>query len=249
MKEAYQTFVAVFRAATGMDLLSYNQAQVIRRLEPLLKKHQLSFVELAEKMVTNRELVQETMDRLTIHYSEFFRDKSFWTILRKHLSVLATNSSILKAWSAGCGNGEEAWSLAFYLEEFFPGGNYTIIASDIDSEALKQASRGLYSHVKGMTDTQAVKYFDVVPQGFEVKMQYRSKVKFLKLDLLQDHYPEQLHLILCRNVLIYFHQRAKANIGRQMAMSLQRGGLLCLGNTEYIENADLKQLTGNIYIK
>jgi chemotaxis protein methyltransferase CheR len=251
MKQEYHFLVRVFKDITGIDLSYYNQAQVVRRLEPMLQKYG-TFQQLALNMTDDSRLVQEAMNRITIHFSEFFRDRSFWTTLTRLVKELSNKTHHINAWSVGCGNGEEAWTLAFVLAEALPQGNYSIVASDIDPDALKTASGGLYSRLKGMSVAQAQvsKYFTEHSQGYKVKDMFHKQVTFFKHDLIKDPFPHNLHLILCRNVMIYFRQGIKEKVGEKMAAALVDGGLLCLGSTEYIDIQDFSgRADNNIYIK
>ncbi|MCX7796982.1 MAG: chemotaxis protein CheR, partial [bacterium] len=110
---------------------------------------------------------------------------------------------------------------------------------DIDMEALKRAKEGIYKseELKNISEERLRKYFTKLDnEYYRIIDKIRLSIRFEYLDLLKDKYPKGIHLILCRNVIIYFTQEAKDEVFKRLAESLEIDGILFLGNTERIFN-------------
>ena len=118
----YEIFVEKVKRKTGIDLALYKEAQMKRRLASLYEKKGFrSFVEFYNAMESNRELMDEFLDRMTINVSEFYRNGKRWDVLeQKIFPRLLKESSRLKVWSAACSTGEEPYSLAMVLSKLQP---------------------------------------------------------------------------------------------------------------------------------
>ena len=126
------------------------------------------------------------------------------------------------------------------LAEFVPISQIEIIATDLDNEVLSKAKKGYYPEksVKGLPKKYQDKY--IVNDGsgvVKVSDKLKSCIKFQQHNLLRDPYPTGVHLIVCRNVMIYFTDEAKDEIYKKFAASLVTGGVLFVGSTEQIIGA------------
>ncbi|HST01105.1 MAG TPA: protein-glutamate O-methyltransferase CheR [Usitatibacter sp.] len=171
--------------------------------------------------------------------SEFFRQpERFIELQQKWLPKLLGNRKQLKIWSAGCSIGCEPYSLAMILSELDPRGAHNIIATDVDLPILNRAREGtgyLPAEVRAVPPAIARKYFVQEAGGtFKVSEEIKRKVTFRRHDLLSYAYPRDLDMILCRNVVIYFTDAAKAHIYRGFAGALRADGLLFIGGSEMI---------------
>lgn len=239
----FRLFALTVKELIGLDLTSYNPRQLYRRLE-----HQLSRVgcrdlaEYAALIRRDRRRAEELASFITINVSQFFRDVHLWETLAdplRHyvLDELPARGSRprLRAWSAGCSVGAEAYSLAIFLTELHLPVAFHILATDVDEEALKVAVAAIYQEreLAGLSDERRREFF--VPQGkagWQVRGDLRKAVTFRRHDLLRDPYPLGMDLILCRNVVIYFTPEAKQRVQEALARSLRPGGLLFVGATE-----------------
>lgn len=183
----------------------------------------------------------EEIDRLfqaiTVQVSGFFRNPAAWRRLRAAAQALASSwTTPLLGWSAGCATGEEAYSLAMLLDRTAgEGREWWVDATDIDAGALSVARGARYS-----ADAEAVvlaeagsEYGSLKDDRFEVAPRVRSAVRFHQGDLL-DGPPGGLryHLVVCRNVLIYFADLGQRRILEVLTRALLPGGLLMLGKAE-----------------
>lgn len=236
----YALFKRKIKELLGIDLDGYKDEQIKRRIRILMDrvgaKDFLTFYKAIEK---DERLRKDFIDKVTINVSEFFRNIDQFEILKsKILPRLKERFDLLNIWSAGCSYGNEPYSIAIILDEL-KIKKYNILATDIDEDALKKAKEGIYrvEEMKGISQERLTKYFiKVDSEHYRILDSIRTSVKFDRLDLLKDQYPKGMHLILCRNVIIYFTQEAKDYVFKKLAESLREGGVLFLGNTERIFN-------------
>lgn len=236
---AYENFTTKVHQKFQIDLRLYKEAQMKRRLTSLRNKRGFNdFTSYFNAMLHDPVLSSEFIDRITINVSEFYRNPSRWDVLRdKVIPQLAKGKSSLKIWSAACSTGEEPYSLAILLNEHFSQLTPTIIATDIDDNALAHAKQGIYSEqaLKNIPKGKKSKYFTYKDNNtYKVDHALKKHIHFHKHNLLEDKYPENIDLIVCRNVLIYFTDEAKQNIYNGFSHSLVSEGILFVGSTEQI---------------
>ncbi|MGF1601995.1 MAG: CheR family methyltransferase [Thermosynechococcaceae cyanobacterium] len=198
------------------------------------------------------------LDFITIGESYFFRDQDQFEVLRSHLlpdliaqQRLAHAEGLiphlsLRLWSAGCSTGEEPYSLAILLQELLPDlsqWQISILGTDINPVALNKARQGIYRNWSfRQTNPQLkVRYFQSVPQGWQIHDSIRSQVIFRGLNLLTDPFPngslKNLHLIVCRNVFIYFDTATIAGILNKLQATLDPKGYLVTGHAELYDQS------------
>jgi chemotaxis protein methyltransferase CheR len=226
---------------TGLDLTSYKAPQMHRRLSALLTRLRIDgFAEYARVLEKDATRRQEFRDYVTINVSEFFRDGNrFADLEQRLLPELLKTSASLRAWSAGCSIGAEAYSIAMVLQELAPRGAHTILATDVDQTILdtaKAANAYGPSDVRNVGAERMRRWFVADQAGrFAVGPAPRTMIRFAKHDLLMDAYPNgPFDLIACRNVVIYFTEEAKERIFQGFVRALRPGGVLFVGGTEAI---------------
>ena len=239
LPKGYENFLKVFQKRSGLDLTAYKNRQMIRRLKSYLNRVKLSnFEELSLLLLESDEALQHLKDFVTINVSEFFRNRERFEHLSSHvLPELIGRFGTLRIWSAGCSIGAEPYSLAILLEELDPKGRHRILATDVDQTVLKQAAEGVFGEdkLKEVSRERLQHHFQAVGDNtWKIVPRIRRWVDFRHHNLLKDRYPSNVHLILCRNVVIYFNDEAKNAIYRGFAQSLVPGGYLLVGNTESI---------------
>jgi chemotaxis protein methyltransferase CheR len=148
----------------------------------------------------------------------------------------------LKIWSAACSTGDEPYSLVMALSRHLDLKDIKITATDIDKQVLATAKTGLYSakSIAAVPDDFKKKYFTKVGASFQISEDIKKCVEFKEGNLLRDAYPTGCHMIVCRNVVIYFTEEAKHDIYDKFNKSLMNGGLLFIGSTEQV--MDYKEL-------
>ncbi len=235
----YSYFQRKVLEITGIDLSSYKSEQMKRRLCTLMTRcgsHNL--FEYSRLISQDEARRQEFKDFVTINVSEFFRIPDKFEYLRKRIvPALLEGRRRLNVWSAGCSDGCEPYSLAIMLQEMSPLGQWRILATDIDATVLERARRGIYpeSQLRNLSGGQLQKYFVPLGKEFRLADQVKKRIEFKIHDLLRSPYEDDLDLIVCRHVLIYFTEDAKDEIFRRFNSSLRTGGVLFVGGTEMIK--------------
>ena len=185
---------------------------------------------------------ERLLDALTINVTKLFRNWStFDAIARTVVPILWEGTARpIRGWSAGCSSGEEAYSMAVLFHrhatmrgESVDASRVHVHGTDIDRASLEAARRGQYGE-PAFADTPIDlrrRYFSQRPP-FEVAPEIRSLVSFERRDLIVDPPPGGMHLIACRNVLIYFDRNTQENLFQRFHDALAPGGFLVLGKVE-----------------
>ena len=233
----YDIFKDQVYRLTGIDLNSYKETQMKRRIDQLIARHGLSgYDDFVTNLKSNSTLLKDFLNYLTINVSEFYRNPDQWSIVRSRIVPLLINTfgPDLKIWSAACSTGDEPYTLVFVLSDNIPMNRIRITATDIDDLVLKTAQEGIYSEKSfpALPKEYKDKYFIKREDKYEVLPEVKRCVDFKQHNLLADPYPSNLHMIVCRNVLIYFTEETKEQIFRKYYHALAPGGILFLGSTE-----------------
>lgn len=234
----FTAFVAGFKGLTGIDLALYKEAQMKRRLTTLRQRRGYdTFASYFQVVQRDKELLAELLDRMTINVSEFWRNPNRWEVLEgRFLPELLQRSRRIKCWSAACSTGEEPYSLAMILARQGALGDARLVATDIDDNALAKAKLGVY-HERSLKDVPKAyidAYFRKEGESYYVADELKRGVAFAKGNLLTDPFDGGFDLIICRNVMIYFTEEAKALLYRKFSDALRPGGILFVGSTEQI---------------
>ena len=257
LADTYSQFKEKILRKTGINLSSYKEAQMKRRIESLASRNGfndlLDYYAMIDK---NKEKFDEFINFMTINVSEFFRNPEQWSIVETKLfpTLLQKNKDI-KVWSAACSTGEEPYTITMILSRLMPLNKITVDATDIDDGAMAKAKAGVYaqSSLKNVPKDLKEKYFKQNADGkFEISNEIKSRVQFKKHNLLKDSYIDKCDLIVCRNVMIYFTDEAKSEIYQKFSNSLKPDGVLFVGSTEPIigpQQYDLKSLKTFFYGK
>ena len=237
----YEKFKKDILALAKIDLNSYKEKQMRRRINTLItKNHIATYDEYVALIKKDKEKFEQFINFLTINVSEFYRNPDQWKILENEVfpKLIQKFGKNLKIWSAACSTGDEPYSLVMALSRHLPLENIHIIATDIDKQVLDKARLGIYNEksIASVPDDFKKKYFKQVGSSYQISDQIKKCVEFREHDLLKDAYPSDCHLIVCRNVVIYFTEEAKDEIYRKFNRSLVNDGLLFIGSTEQITN-------------
>ncbi|WP_339249990.1 protein-glutamate O-methyltransferase CheR [Sporosarcina sp. FSL W8-0480] len=236
----YTNFVINIKSKIGIDLSLYKEAQMKRRITSLYEKRGFAnFTEYYLAIYQDKMLLEEFLDRITINVSEFYRNPQRWEVLdEKILPELISENRFLKAWSAACSTGEEPYSLAMVLASHVPLGDISILATDLDAGVLDKARVGVYTErsLKEIPSKILDRYFINKGQHYQVKDEIKRTVQFKQHNLLNDYYGYGYDLIICRNVMIYFTDKAKEQLYINFSKALRPNGVLFVGSTEQIFN-------------
>lgn len=236
----FDQFIAFVKMKTNIDLAQYKEVQMKRRLTTLRDKRGFAtFAQYSEALVQDKSLFAELLDRITINVTEFFRNPARWDVLhQRFLPELIQQSSnrSLKVWSAACSTGEEPYTLAMLLHQLQVLKQTELQASDLDPLALQKAKEAVYID-RSLKDTPQVyieRYFVEEDGLYRIIDTLKQAIKFRQQNLLADTFEKNYDLIVCRNVMIYFTEEAKAILYQKFADALRPGGILFVGSTEQI---------------
>jgi chemotaxis methyl-accepting protein methylase len=232
--------LSIVRARRGIDFAGYRRGTLERRLaNRLLAVREPDGERYLDRLRESEEEVDKLIEALTIKVSRFYRNADVFDALRStFLPELTARFAPdrLRVWSAGCGRGEEAYTLAMLLDD--AGGG--VDATDIDETALAAARAGRYAGDAFAELPPALFRFvrtasDESPWSVVPEVQLR--VRFERHDLSAAEGPpdgRRYHLVCCRNVLIYFDASLQSRANRVLIDSVVPGGLLCLGEAEWL---------------
>lgn len=185
------------------------------------------------------------MAALTINVTRFFRDATAFDALESVGYPLLRERfpDGIRAWSAGCSHGQEAYSLAIGLGEAIGVDTVSVHATDIDAESLTAASRGVYAeHALADVPLERRRRWFSAAAPAQVRASLQRMVRVERHDLLRDAIPSQhYHLIACRNVIIYFSRDAQQQLFSALYDALVPGGLLVLGKVETLVGPSREQ--------
>ncbi|MGE5576996.1 MAG: CheR family methyltransferase [Syntrophothermus sp.] len=238
---SYAEFKRKILKKSGIDLNSYKQQQMQRRINALMDTVGVkSYEEYFRLLEENPQRYQEFLKRLTINVTEFMRNPERFEELEKDIlpQLLVKNRGI-KVWSAGCATGAEPYSLAILLHDLDPRGStqgsHRILATDVDRQVLEKARQGVYqtAELRNLNPDRLAKYFTRLgPDSYQVTEELKKMVDFRQHNLLTDSFEEDFDLILCRNVVIYFTEDAKDKLYHRFYEALKPGGVFLVGGTE-----------------
>lgn len=239
--DGYEQFKRDIFNLTHIDLSCYKEKQMKRRIDTLIEKNKCkSYSEYVVLIRSDKVRFEEFLNFFTINVSEFYRNPEQWEALDKEIfpNLIKDFGQNLKIWSAACSTGDEPYSLVMALSKHLPLDKIHILATDIDKQVIAKAKIGLYSDksITNVPDDLKKKYFHEIGGAYQISDLIKSRVEFKEHNLLEDPYPTNCHLIVCRNVLIYFTEEAKEEIYKKFNTSLAKGGTLFIGSTEQIMN-------------
>lgn len=222
------------------------------RLAPIVQRHQLADLkQLVERLrgPTAAGLKREIVEAMVTTETSFFRDVRPFDMLRKtvipELIERRRGERRLRIWCAASSSGQEPYSLAMLLREYFPeldSWNVTLLATDISEEMLKRCRAGRYSQLevnRGLPTPLLLKWFRQEGGQWELDERLRLAVTFSPLNLAGPWPPMGIwDIVLIRNVMIYFEPDVKRSILARIARMLAKDGYLILGGTETTLNLD-----------
>lgn len=235
----YEYFKGAVFQLTKIDLNAYKERQMKRRIDSLIAKHGCKgYDDYIQLLKTDKSRFEEFVTYLTINVSEFYRNPDQWKVMDKEIipELISKFGKNLKIWSAACSTGDEPYSLVMALSRHIPLNMIKIVATDLDKQVIAKAKVGLYSEksIQGVPEDLKKKYFTKVGLSYQISDEIKSRVEFREHNLLNNDYPKGYHMIVCRNVLIYFTEEAKDEVFVKFRESLAPGGILFIGSTEQI---------------
>jgi chemotaxis protein methyltransferase CheR len=206
------------------------------------------------------------VDKVSTNHTFFFRENDHFDFFRgtvlPELNVLMDSGRTrdLRIWCAGCATGEEAYTIAIVLNEFFGRGFFTagppILATDISLTALEKAALGVYGsdRIQTLPPQLLHKYFSKNGENsYTVSDELKRLVLFKRLNFKRGSFPfkGKFHTIFCRNVMIYFDQPTKEDLVRKFSRHIVDGGYFFIGHSETLgrTNEDFNYVQPAVYLK
>jgi chemotaxis methyl-accepting protein methylase len=249
VQAGFETLLDKLERERGFASASYKQSFLLRRIRTRMRSQgALSYESYIAALDRDPREMDRLVEALTINVTRFFRNRPVWDAVAEHVvpSVWGSEIETIRVWSAGCATGEEALTMAmlFHRHAAINGmlgqmGRLAVTGSDVDGDAVAAATRGCYSDadLAELDPELRRRYFSAEPP-FRPAEGIRRCVRFARHDLLRDPDPtEPQHIILCRNVLIYFERSVQQQLIERFREALAPGGYLILGKVESLLGA------------
>jgi len=193
--------------------------------------------------------VSMLVSKLTTNFTYFMREEQHFEFMRNVVlpeSLPNIKDNSLAIWSAGCSSGEEPYTIAMVLDDYFKGNkrglDTRVLATDISDRVMNQAKQGIYSEerINKLSDNWRKKYFTQLgPDSYQVKPNIKNEVIFRKFNLMDPiKFKRKFHLIFCRNVMIYFDAPTRQKLTEKYFQNLVPGGYLFIGMSESLANTN-----------
>ncbi len=244
-------FLKALHARYGYDFTQYTQASIRRRIRHLLEKTKHARVsDMIPKLLHDEAFFQSIIYDFSITVTEMFRDPTFYRSIRENVIPYLKTFPFIKVWHAGCATGEEVYSLAILLKEEGLYDRATIFATDFNENALKKAKEGIYplKELRQYTSNYQTaggkssfsEYYHAQYELAILDQSLKKNITFANHNLVTDGVFSEMHLVLCRNVLIYFDRDLQNRVLKLFLESLAYGGFLCLGSKETIQFSEVQ---------
>jgi chemotaxis methyl-accepting protein methylase len=228
----------------GFDCQAYKEPCLRRRLAVRMRARGVhSYAEYRALLQQDHAEGERLLDAITINVSKFYRNPEIWAAVRARvLPRLFKRLTRVRIWSAGCAGGEEPYTMAMVVLQYAEDHDqlnalrrFEILGTDVDRNVLEHAARAEYGafSFSEIPDHVRQRFFD----DNRLQAQIRSMVRFEELDLMTDQFPLGQHLVLCRNVIIYFERRVQEQLFLSFHKVLVPDGVLVLGKVETIFGA------------
>jgi chemotaxis protein methyltransferase CheR len=232
------------------DFRHYSEAHIRRRIINRMNRSGFENIdEMQSRLLTDEVFASEFLQDLSITVTEMFRDPDFYRSFRENVIPILKTYPFLKIWHAGCATGEEAYSVAILLQEEGLYDRTTIYATDFNQLGLSQAKEGIFPSkmMKEYTANYQLSggkesFADYYTSNYDSVIMNKSlkrNILWANHNLVTDNVFAEVHVILCRNVLIYFDKNLQNRVQRLFHDSLINGGILCLGSKEGIRFTEL----------
>lgn len=264
-KEFYQ-LTAYIKANYGIHLKEEKKALVTSRLHSVLLEHGFrNFSEYYEYILSDQtgNAAATLINKITTNHTFFMREADHFNYFRERALPFFANtvrSKDLRIWSAGCSSGEEPYTLAMILDEYFGkekmGWDTKILATDISGKVLETAEKGIYDNerIATLPLNWRLNYFKQFDSESSILADgIRNEVLFRKFNLMEEKFPfkRKFHVIFCRNVMIYFDAQTKHELINKFYDLQEYGGYLFIGHSESInrEQTRYKYIKPAVYRK
>jgi chemotaxis protein methyltransferase CheR len=237
--------IEAIKESIGVDFNNYAFSSFKRRVVRFLEINKIRNIDdFISRIKTDKIYTDNLVKEITVNVTEMFRDPSFWVVLRDKILPQLSNKSSFKIWHSACSTGEEVYSMAILLKEANLLKNSSIVATDLNSNVLRVAEKGVYSLKDQSTNSKNYEqfggkqklsdYYTVLDKTVQFDIKLIENVDFRSHNLVQDGPISEFDLILCRNVLIYFNFELQEKVIQTFSSSMVVGSFLGIGSKESI---------------
>ncbi len=248
MTPADHAFLAqLVRRRSGLTLPAHKTQLIEGRLAPVMRRFGFRELEaLIQDLRHGRDtLARAVTEAMTTNESSFFRDRAafeqFRDMVLPQLLADRAESKRLRIWCAACAAGQEPYSIAMLLDDnklVAKGWSIDLIATDLSAEMIARAEEGVYSHFevqRGLAIRRLVAHFNQDGGSWRIHENLRRMVTFRQFNLLDSYgWLDDLDVVFCRNVLIYFDKKTKTAVIEKISEMLAPDGALVLGHAETV---------------
>jgi chemotaxis protein methyltransferase CheR len=259
----FKAFAEVIEKRVGIKLPAAKQTMVEGRLRKRVRALDLADVNDYARHIFDRGHLEEELphliDCVTTNKTDFFREPSHFEFLRNVavpalLKLHATRVASLKIWSSASSTGAEAYTIAMVLQELSEQRKdfrFSILGTDISTDVLREAKAAIYptAFIEPIPAAMRQRYVLVAKQAgrgvARIAPELRALTRFERLNLMDPHYPvdQDVDVIFCRNVLIYFDKPRQQAVVERLASHLRPGGYLLLGHSESMAGSGVASIS------
>ncbi len=240
------SLLGIIKNVYGYDFNNYSRAHIKRRImKNLVDNHMVSVSQIQDKLLRDPAYATELFHDLSIRVTEMFRDPDFFHAIRTEVIPFLKTWSHIRIWNAGCSTGEEVYSMAILLKEEGLYDRVQIYATDFNQSSLDQAKAGIYrteqmkKYARNYQNSGSTKafsdYYYAEHDMAILDSDLKKNIIWANHNLVTDSDFAEMHMILCRNVMIYFDKQLQNRVHDLFHNCLVNGGVLCLGSKETIQ--------------
>ena len=238
-RDDYTDFCDAVRSLCAIDLSQYKRGQMERRIRTFAgTRGAPELPAYLTKLRRDRLELDAFLDRVTINVSQLWRHPEQFDVLGRDVLPDLARAGRIRAWSAGCSYGAEAFTLAAVCRSVVPRANVAITGVDIDARMIERAHTGIFTAGDARSVAPALMdtWFTKLPDGrFEAVPALRAMCRFEVGDLLRARPRANAYdLVMCRNTVIYFNDEVRDALHGRLANALRPGGYLVVGATERV---------------
>jgi chemotaxis protein methyltransferase CheR len=248
----FKAFCEYLQKTSGITITPNKTYLVSARIRHIMVEHGLNTLAELIYQLNNRNKVlhQEIIDAMTTNETFWFRDdypfQYFTQKLLPHWASRDYKDNTIRIWSAACSSGQEPYSLGILCEEYKKNSVFNkkieILATDLSSHILDKAKKGSFDKLsigRGLSTTRLNNFFTAADDEWQINREIRQYTQFQPINLLESYDSlGKFDVIFCRNVLIYFTKETKTDILHRMHQCLKPNGLLCVGSSESLADAN-----------
>jgi chemotaxis protein methyltransferase CheR len=236
----------------GYDFRSYAFSSIRRRVWHRIQAEKLQTVSaLTEKVLHHPRALERLISSFSINVTEMFRDPDFFKVFRMRVVPYLRELPFIRIWHAGCATGQEVYSMAILLHEEGLFHKTRIYATDINEQALQIAKLGEFplsqmkkytsNYVNSGGETEFSEYYTALSNKVQFHPYLKDQMVFAQHNLVTDSSINEFHVIICRNVMIYFNRELQDRVQQLFYESLSENGFLGLGHREGISSKKCTQ--------